>query len=213
MNETIPVVSNKTLSWKFSSDGWDLKEWILVKSPRSKHFGKWVQKKNCIQNEVPAGVSPECLENKRANDTYTSMVYARPFTGELLIAVTMEFTYRMAPIIVLAAELGQDDTGRPEYREHFEVCLYDKGVNIWHHFFKDGKLSSVRDAYADFSLKPNVPYTLEVAIKGKLMSVRVDGHEFGYTNNLLPAQSYVGIIGCEGVNRFYDMTVTQTSEH
>lgn len=204
-------VAAETLSWKFTPDGWKQDEWILVKSPRMEHFGKWVQKEAHIQNDVPAGVSPEDLQGKRANDTYTSMVYAKPFTGDLCVAVNMEFTYRMAPLIVLAPELGQDAAGRPEYREHFEICVYNEGVNVWHHSFANGKPSYKKDAYANFPLKPNTRYTLEVEIKGKLMSVKIDGHKFGYTDESLPTKFYIGVTGCEGLNYFYDMSVTQTS--
>ena len=211
MKEPTHLIVAKPLSWRFTRDGWKQDEWILVKSPRSKHVGRWVQEEDHIQNDVPLGVSPEDLEDKRANDTYTSMVYAKPFTGDLRVAVNMEFTYRMAPIIVLAPELGKDVAGRPEYREHLEVCIYNKGVNIWHHYFADGRPSWIRDAYANVPLKPNTRYTLEVEIRGKLISVRSDGHEFGYMNESLPAQRYIGIIGCEGLNRFYDMKVMRTN--
>jgi len=139
------------------------------------------------------------------------MVYATPFSGDVLVRATMAFAHRMAPIIVLAPTLGRDAAGRPEYREHFEICIYDQGVNIWHHDFADGKPFWTRDAYASFPLKARVRYTLEVAIKGKQMTVRIDGHEFGYMDASLPAEFHVGITGCEGINRFYDLTVVEPS--
>ena len=40
------------------------------------------------------------------------------------------------------------------------------------------------------------------------MVVRIDGHEFGYLDETLPAVCYVGITGGEGLNRFYDMSIT-----
>lgn len=200
----------ESLSCKFTPDGWKPDEWILVKSPRMEHVGKWVQKEDRIQNDVPAGVSPEDLQGKRANETYTSMVYAKPFTNDMRVAVSLAFSYRMAPLLVLAPELGADAAGRPEYREHFEVCVYNEGVNVWHHSFANGKPSYKKAAYVNFPLKPNTRYTLEVEIKGKLMSVKIDGHTFGYTDESMPAKFYAGITGCEGMNAFYDMSVTQT---
>ena len=198
-----------TLSWRFTQGGWKPDEWILVKSPRMEHFGNWVQMEDHIQNEVPAGVSPEDMQGKRAPDTYTSMVYARPFAGDLSVSVNLAFSYRMAPLIVLAPELGRDAAGRPEYREHFEICVYNEGVNVWHHSFANGKPSYKKDAYAKFPLKPNTRYTLEVELKGKVMSVRIDGHAFGYADESLPTERYLGVTGCEGLNSFYDMTVAQ----
>ncbi|MDD4442980.1 MAG: hypothetical protein WC328_06510 [Kiritimatiellia bacterium] len=186
-------------------------EWVLVKSPRFDHFGKWVQHGDCIQNEVPAGVSPDELQGKRAGDTYTSMVYAKPFTGDLRITASLAFTYRMVPLVVLAPALGKDAAGRPEYREHFEICVYNEGVNVWRHTFADGKPSWKKAAFARFPLLPNTRYALEVEIKGKQMSVTIDGRTFGYFDEALPKTTHVGITGCEGVNRFFDLTVTPAS--
>jgi len=205
-------VQAESLSWKFTPEGWRPDEWILVKSPRMEHFGTWVQKEDHVQNDVPAGVSPEDLQGKRAHDTYTSMVYAKPFTGDLHVAVNMAFTYRMAPLLVLAPELGKDAAGRPEYREHFEICVYNEGVNVWHHSFANGKPSYKKAAFVNFPLKPNTRYTLEVEIKGRLMSIKIDGHTFGYVEESLPSTLYVGVTGCEGLNAFYGMTVAQTGE-
>jgi len=205
---TQPVRAER-LSWKFTPDGWRPDEWTFVKSPRMDHFGKWVQKEDHIQNEVPSDVSPEELQGKRSPDTYTSMVFAKPFAGDLHIAVNLAFAYRMAPLIVLAPELGRDAAGHPEYREHFEICVYNEGVNIWHHAFANGKPSYKKAAYARFPLAPNTRYLLEVELRDKLMSVKIDGHAFGYTDASLPTKFYIGITGCEGLNAFYDMAVTQ----
>ena len=73
--------------------------------------------------------------------------------------------------------------------------------------FKDSKPSWTKAAYAKFELKPETRYTLEVQIKGKQVIVRIDGREFGYFETSLPAQYYIGITGCEGLNKFYDMTI------
>ena len=199
------------LSSRFTPEGWNPAEWTLVKSPRFDHFGKWVQLGDCIQNEVPADVSPDDLQGKRASETYTSMVYAKPFTGDLRITAGLAFTYRMAPLVVLAPALGKDAAGRPEYREHFEICVFNEGVNVWHHTFAEGKPSWKKVAFARFPLQPNTRYALGVEIKGKQMSVTIDGHAFGYTDEALPKTAYVGITGCEGVNRFFDLTVTSAS--
>lgn len=58
-----------------------------------------------------------------------------------------------------------------------------------------------------------MPYPLEVTIsrtaRGKELTVRIDGYEFGYLDDTLPDTYHVGITGCEGVNRFYDFAVVQ----
>ena len=204
----IPVALAETLTWNFTPDGWKPAEWILVKSQRWDYFGQWVQKDDHIQNAVPAGSTPEEWQGKRATETYTSMVYGRPFAGDLKVTTTTQFTPNMAPLIVLTPELGRDATGRAEYREHFEICIYNEGVNIWRHTVVDGKPTYKKAAYAKFALKPDTRYALAVEIKGKELIVRIDGHEIGYREESLPAKLFVGITGCEGLNYFYDMSIT-----
>jgi hypothetical protein len=41
------------------------------------------------------------------------------------------------------------------------------------------------------------------------MTVSVAGQTFGYHDELLPDEFYAGITGDEGLNRFYDFTVTR----
>ena len=179
-----------------------------MKSPRWEHFGTVVQMEDHIQNAVPTWVSDKELQSKRAPETYTSMLHNQTFRGNVTIKATMSFDYCMAPLIVIAPKLGQDTSGRAEYREHFEIVLFNKGVNVWHHVYKDGKPSWKKAAYARFSLEPKTPYTLEVRKKGKQLDISVAGHVFGYLDDSLPDEFRVGLTGCEGINRFYSFEVS-----
>lgn len=205
------VMAGQGVDCSFARDGWNPDSWMRVKSPRWEHFGGWVQKDDCIENETPTGAKPKDLLSKLAGQIYSSMVLKEKFKGNVTVSVEMEFAGRMAPLIVIAPELGASAKGVPEYREHFEIVLFDKGVNVWHHFFKAGKPSWKKAAYSRFTLKPNTRYTLKVKLartsRGKMMTVFVDGHEMGYMDESLPDEFYVGITGCEGVNRFYDFAV------
>jgi len=203
----IPSYGETVTSLAFDKAGWDASKWILVKSPRWDHFGTWVQETGHIRNTVPEGVSAEELLSKRAKETYSSMVYHDKVSGQVTIRATMAFDHRMAPLIVLAPELGKDARERPEYREHFEVVLFDEGVNVWHHTYRNGKPSWHKAAYARFPLKPNTPYTLLVRKTDRALHIEVDGHVFGYLDDSLPDTFYAGITGCEGVNRFYDFSL------
>jgi len=198
----------------FKPGGWDSNDWVLVKSARWEHFGGWVQRKDCIENETPAGVAPEQLRTKKyAPQTYTSMVLKQKVGGKRVdVYAGMAFTERMAPLIVIAPDLGEDAKGRPEYGEHWEIVLYDQGINVWHHKPKDGKLWWRKAAFARYTFKPNTRYELGVRIertrKGRMLSLSIDGElKLGYSDAALPDEFHVGITGCEGVNRFYDFSV------
>ena len=197
----------------FSREAWDPSRWIMVKSPRWDHLGTWIQGEVFIQNETPADAKPEDLLGSRAAETYTSMVLKKKFGPDLTVRAKMEFKQRMAPLIVIAPELGHDEKDRPEYREHYEIVIYDKGLNIWYHNFKDGKPWWKKIADSRFTLKPNTRYDLTVEIKknahGKMISISIDGHQVGILRESFPDEFHVGITGCEGENRFYDFEVVK----
>jgi hypothetical protein len=191
----------------FTAGGWNRADWIPVKSPRSDHFGGWVQRDAYITNEVPTGATAEELQGKRAAECYSSMVYKEKITGNVTISSTMAFAHKMAPLIVLAPDLPENAAGQKEYAEHFEIVVFNEGVNVWHHFVKDGKPTYRKAAFASFPLEKDTSYTLEVKKTGKTLTVSVAGHTFGYIEEALPDNFHVGITGCEGVNRFCDFAV------
>ncbi|MBT7164493.1 MAG: hypothetical protein HN904_17065 [Victivallales bacterium] len=196
---------------EFTAGAWQAKDWVMVKSPRWPHRGEWEQEKDCLRNRTPKEATQKEMLGKRAGETYTSMLLKEPVSGNLKMAATMSFEHRMAPLIVLAPALDKDAQGYPEYREHWEIVLFDQGVNVWHHTYADGKPGWRKAAYAKFPLKAGQRYRLEVDIKragaGAQLTLRVGDHEFGYFEPVLPKTFQVGITGCEGVNRFYDFTV------
>ena len=201
----------QVLPCSFARGKWNPRGWTRVKSPRWDHFGGWVQRDTHIENETPAGATADEMLGARAGETFSSMVLSRKVSGDLTISSTMDFAHRMAPLIVIAHDLGADAAGRAEYREHYEIVIYDQGVNLWHHYFRDGKPSWVKAAHAEFTLAANVQYELKVRItqvaKGKLMSISVAGHDLEHLDDSLPDEFYAGITGIEGVNRFYDFDV------
>ena len=201
------AAANTIYSCAFTSGSWERSDWTLVKKSKSDHGGGWVQQEGCIANETPAQATPEDLQGKRAAETYSSMVYKNKVTGNVTVAATMAFAHKMAPLIVLAPELTVNAEGRKEYSEHFEIVIFNEGVNVWHHFVKDGKLTYRKTAFANFRLEKDTKYTLEVKKSGKILTVSVAGHVFGYADDALPESCYVGITGCEGLNRFYDFIV------
>lgn len=201
------------VSCDFSRGRWNADDWLLVKSPRWDYFGDWVQQDDHLMNQYPADATPKEMLGKRAAETYTSMVYKKQVSGKTTFSATMLFEDRMAPLLVLAGELGADAQGRPEYREHWEIVLYDEGINVWHHEIRDGKPFWRKAAYIKTAYKPGVKYTLEATVefprggKGPQLSVACDGKEFGCLLPDLPSDFLVGVTACEGINRFYDFNM------
>ncbi len=205
-----PEIPAEEFFTSFARDQWDESRWMTVKSPRWDYMGEFIQLDDHIANKTPE-VSDEIIFKKHIADVYSSLMLKQQFTGNCTIKSAMSFDHRMAPLIVIAPEIGQCSDGRPEHREHFEIVLYDEGINVWHHFWKDGKPFWRKTAFLNAKYDAKKRYTLEVEVKqtpkGKIMTVRCDGKSFGYLDNSLPDSYYVGITGCEGRNRFYDFSI------
>ena len=195
----------------FKPGAWSSNDWILVKSPRFDYLHGFVQKADGIENECPP-ISGEEIFRKHCAKVYSAMVLKERAAIGQTVSSTMSFDHRMAPLIVLAEKLEQPDVGAPVFGEHWEIVLYDEGLNVWHHSVKDGKLFWYKAAYLKVPFAKDTRYTLEVKVsktsKGvKEMVVRCGGHEIGYVDNDLPDTFYAGIIGCEGRNTFYDFKI------
>ena len=207
----LPAFAATTADVSFRPGAWGSNDWILVKSPRFGYMHGFVQREDCIENECPP-ISGEEIFKKHCSDVYSAMLLKDRVEIGQTVSSTMSFDWRMAPLIVLAEKLERTEGGEPTFGEHWEIVLYDEGLNVWHHSIKDGKPFWYKAAYLKVPFSKDTRYNLEVKVsktrKGvREMVVKCGGHEFGYVDNDLPDSFYAGIIGCEGRNRFYDFKI------
>lgn len=201
------------VSVSFRPGAWKSNDWTVVKSPRWNYCHGFVQRADGIENECP-DLPGSVIFKDHASDVYSAMMHqARTGLGAT-IASTMQFDNRMAPLIVLAETLDKAPDGTPQFGEHWEVVLYDQGLNVWHHYLKDGKPAWYKAAFLNAPFAPNTPYRLEVKVartrRGqKEMTVSCGGHVLGFVNEKLPESFLAGIIGCEGRNRFHDFRIQE----
>ncbi len=202
-----------TCDLSFRPGGWRPADWLLVKSPRWSHVGEWRQEADHLANAVPADATDEAMLGPRAPETYSSMLWRTRLAGNFTVASTMSFDYRMAPLIVLTSAPGATADGQAEYREHWEVVLYDEGINVWHHEYKAGKPVWHLAAMTRHAFKPGVKYDLKVTLtrqaQGTMIDIACGDARLAYMEHDLPRTLLVGLTGCEGVNRFYDFRVTR----
>jgi hypothetical protein len=210
------VMAHGDVNVDFSRGKWDESSWIIVKSPRLDYCRGFTQRDGWIENVCP-DLSPKEIFEKHNNAVYSGMVYKDKFKIGAEVSSKMGFDYRMAPLIVIAPELGRSKDGKPEFREHWEIVLYDLGLNVWHHYMtEDGKPAWFKAASLKLKpedvYKPNIRHDLKVKIsknrKGrKEMFVTCGDYVLQYADDSLPDEFYAGILGCEGRNMFYDFNV------
>ena len=201
----------------FARGRWDPKEWLTFKSVRFDYVHEFVQMDDHIVNPSDPAWSDEELYAKHVTEVYASIVHPQKLAGNRIeLASTMSFDHLMAPIIVLTPELDKDDKGRHAFKKHYEVVLYNEGLNVWHYTYDDdaSKPESRRlhwhlAAFARVPFSPKTKYELKVVmskVEGRPMRMTVEcgNVKVGFEDADLPESFYVGVTGCEGRNRFYD---------
>ena len=208
----LPLCAADRLNVSFAKGKWDNALFQLVKSPRFQMKGEFIQQDDHIVNKVPANLTEKQLLS--CPEAYCALLTKEKFNGNITISSKMSFDHLMAPLIVIAPELGKSADGKyPELRDHYEIVLFYQGINVWHHRYIDGKPSWYKLAYLKCDFKAKTVYDLSVTLrhtkKGVQMIIKCDGKEFGCAmpKEFTAKDYFAGIIACEGVNRFYDFLV------
>ena len=195
----------------FARGRWNPSEWLKFKSLRFDYAHEFVQLDDCIVNPSDSAWSDEELYAQHVTEVYASIVHPQKLSGSTIdVSATMSFDHLMAPLIVLTPELDVDDKGRHAFKKHYEVVLYNEGLNVWHYTYEGGKLSWHLAAFARAPFEPRRKYELKVnmaKVAGRdemRMTVECGGVKFGFEDPDLPEGFYAGVTGCEGRNRFYD---------
>ena len=97
----------------FAKNKWDKNDFQIVKAPRNDTVGAMIQNDDHIANQVPAGLTEHQMLSSK--ETYCSLVCKKKFSKNITVSSKMSFDHQMAPLIVLAPELGRSADGkRPE---------------------------------------------------------------------------------------------------
>ena len=208
-------MSNVIVDTKLGRNQWNPDEFIMVKGPRWTKVGSWIQEDDHIVQNVPADATDQDLHDRMCDEAYVAMCYGKKvkLDKQVVCTSTMSFDDRMAPLLVIAPELGtHKPSGSPEFREHWEIVLYDLGINVWQHLWVNEKPDFIKFAHMNSSFDKKTRYELKITItdgaKGQMLEVECDGRVFGCYLPGLGKEFYLGIIGCEGRNRFYDFKIS-----
>lgn len=206
------------VSVSFARGKWNPADFTVVKTPRLSYIGVFDQLDDAIVNRCP-DVSPKEVFERHNDKVYSAILHKDTFGPGTTVSSTMAFDWRMAPIVVLAETLGESAAGEPEFRAHWEVCLYDRGINLWRHLYEDGRQKWYKAACILLPesawFKPCEKHELKVKLSRnrrglKELSVSCGGYSFTHVDETLPDTFRAGVIGCEGRNFFYDFRVEPT---
>ena len=204
-------------TFDFSAGKWDRGAFFEARNDDWNRGAPIVQMPDCVMNANDPSWTDEDLFKNHQADVYSSLILTNRFCGDVTFSSRMSFDHRMAPALVVAGEFATDAQGRKAFRDHYEIVLFEDGLNVWRHRRPGGGKSEIEKvAYAAHVFRKGTPYELKVAVRrkkaygGRLttdIEVSADGAEVGFRDETVPATCSIGLLGSEGRCRFYDLTV------
>lgn len=183
-------------------DGIDSEEFFYCYSPQAKSCGVFVQEADCIRN---------CYNAEVGDYEYTTLMLREKLGVGRRIVTECDFEKRGAPLIVISNVLFEKN-GHPYYGEHFEAVAFEEGCNVWHNRLpsdpnSQASLEVEKIHFEDIPTPNRSRVRLSVEFGNGEMTVEMNGRRFTVTDESMPTEFWFGITACEGINRFYNLTV------
>ncbi len=174
-----------------------------VYSPNCKVFRTFKFEENAI-----AGY----YDNEIENYDYISVVTKEKCASGTTATTKCLFEKFGAPLIVFTDDITND--GKVDrYGLHFEVVVYEKGINVWHIVpmpeRKERPVNPTLIAHKEFAIAGESIIDLAVKVEGKKISIVANGEVLEVEHDDVPANFHIGVTACEGVNRFYSFEIEE----
>ena len=196
-----------TLDISFARGKWDPDMFLRARNPYTDVYGDWIQEADCIANRIPDGCTANDGLGPRGDEFYVSLMTKAKINPSVKISGRMSFYPQMAPVLSFCNHFKLREDGNFAFDKQVEVVIYNEGINVWRHFGPDVDPNYVRICYASFEMFPDTIYNLEVEIKDAEMKISVADRVIGCYVPELTEPFHTGILGCEGLNRFYDLSI------
>lgn len=188
----------------FSKGAWDPKDLICAYSRRFPRDTVFTQREDCIENPPDPTM--------RDGYSYISLFSPKKYSGNVTLKTRCSFEGLAAPLVVLAGELYEEN-GFLVYGDYHEVVLWTHGLNVWDLWTEpDGEVKYNKLLGIQSAVTQGQIHELEVTVTPKYLTVRVDHQVVTLRVENLRKEFYLGITGCEGVCRFYDLEIEETQE-
>ena len=184
----------------FKSNAWDESEVTHAYTYRFPFVNRFIQNEDCIEN----GKNPEMSDGF----DYLSIMTREKYPLGTTITTECTFSGSAAPLIIMSDALDLCDDGVYRYGNYFEVVLYKNGINVWRLWKEEnGKVKWHKRLGAKFSVEENKKHTISVKFEENYITVDFNGASYTLRAEDLFPSFHLGITGCEGVCRFYNMSI------
>lgn len=188
-------------NYSFGKEKDSLNDFFYVYSPICNKFPVFKTESDCIKNAV----------GEAENDyEYISILTKERYPRGTKITTTCSFESFGAPLIVVSDDIKFDGEVN-RYGHHFEAVAYEEGCNLWRIVPWPERtrrpIYTVRAFYLPQAVASNSKIKLSVEIGDTTVNVTLNGESFVYETPEIPEKFHVGITACEGINRFYDLSI------
>ena len=139
---------------------------------------------------------------------YLSLISRERFPLGTTITTRCSFSGLAAPLLIFSDNLTLCEDGSYRYGNYFEVVLYKDGINVWRLWQEeDGTVTWHKRLGVEFPVTENEMHTLSVKTEENYFVIDLDGMKINLRAEDLFPSFYLGITGCEGPCRFYDIKI------
>ena len=185
----------------FSKGNWSMDGLMHAYSSRFTQDKQFVQQDDCIENPVDP--------NMRDGYGYISLITDKKMKPGVRLTTHCAFYGLAAPLVVIVKDLFEKN-GLPSYGDYQEVVLWKNGMNVWNLWMKeDGNVEYHKLVGIRASLEEEKIHELVVDVLEDGFEITMDGQKLYVRDEHIYPEFYLGITGCEGLCKFYDMEISE----
>lgn len=190
------------MKFEFAKNSWNLETLTYAYSYRFEETPVFVQNEDCIEN----------TKNEGAVYGYDniSLLTKQPYGPGVKLTTRCAFEDLGAPLLVIADQLSTDARGVVRYGNYLEVVLWKNGVNVWRMWMENGEVTWKQLMGIDFPVSEYEVHTLSVTIETDTLHIEADDNKMQLYIDNMYSSYHLGINACEGINRFYDLTISES---
>lgn len=187
------------MTFNFAKDAWCMDGLTYAYSYRFEEIPVFIQEHDCIRNSKDE-TAPQGFDN-------ISLLTQHPCKPGTTITTRCSFDHFGAPLIMIAEQLHTDERGFLRYGNYLEIVLYEKGVNVWRMWLRDGKVSWKKLMSVEFPVAEKEIHTLSTKVTDERLEIEACGRKMTlFIPDMYPV-FHAGINACENINRFYSLQI------
>ncbi len=182
--------------------GLNKSDFFYCYGPHAETNKEFIQETDCVRNSFNPDIDYY---------DYISVITKEKFGVGTKLTTECDFEKFGAPLIVISDDITTDSEGVKRYGLHFEVVAYVSGFNVWHIVpdpaNTERPIAPTLVAEGRFPIEEGSRVTLSVEVAENALIIDVNGNKSFVEHHDIPKTFHIGITACEGVNRFYSITV------